>query len=323
MLPETETSEVPAQASSCPRCNGPLRAADVHPHGLLGCLSCGGVFLSHSAVSAVISRSEGHAALEAFSARVANVAHAPPPRDGPAGCPICAGAMTQVKVRDITVHTCNAHGSWFEAGDVERLQHLPVAAHGANAAPQALGPMSARSPVEDPLPNLAVYAAANLASRLAAQIIDSLFFLPAFVLSFILLATDAPPALVLMLGVGAIVASVCIQMYWAATRGQTFGKKQARIRVVRVDGSPVGAFRILILRNFVPYYLIPWAVGAAWQVLRTASETPSGGGFFLPAEPALWPLSLLFSQLGILLVFLPQRRAVHDYVAGTIVVSAA
>lgn len=313
---EMSTNAEPAGRSNCPRCSGPLFAADVPPHGLLGCVSCGGVFLSHSAVRTVLSRSQGHAALERFAARTASVAHAHPEHGGPAACPVCMKEMAAVDIRGLgtSARTCNAHGSWFEAGDLARLQ--PVAA----ALPRPDTPESsnsARSHVAAPVPAPA-YSSASLTSRLAASIFDGLFWLPAFTGTALLMLTDAPGLLILLLGFGSILTCACLQIYWAATRGQTFGKRKARIRVVRADGSPAGAFRILVLRNFLPYCLAPWAIGAAWQLLDTAEDVP---GVYL-AQMALWPLCLLFSQLGILLVFLPARRAVHDYVAGTIVVGA-
>jgi Zn-finger nucleic acid-binding protein len=108
-------------ATNCPRCAVALRAIEVQPHGLLGCTSCGGVFLSHSAVGAILSG--GHDRIEEMSARVATLARTHPARGHEAPCPLCATGMTPVEIRGgIAAFTCNTHGSWFDAGDVASLR---------------------------------------------------------------------------------------------------------------------------------------------------------------------------------------------------------
>jgi hypothetical protein len=134
----------------CPRCEAALRAADVAPHGLLGCVACGGVFLSHGAVRAVLDGSEGHATLETFAARLAHVVPTPPPHREPVACAVCTAPMTRVAIHGgaITAFTCNAHGSWFNAGDIARMR-VPAAAPVVRVVPQPPSPPAAHPRLED------------------------------------------------------------------------------------------------------------------------------------------------------------------------------
>lgn len=78
-----------------------------------------------------------------------------------------------------------------------------------------------------------------------------------------------------------------------ATKGQTIGKKAVGTRIVDLQGGLPPLSHLLALR-----YIVPWLVGAV----------PFLGG--------------LFSLADALLVFGPERRCIHDYLAGTRVVNA-
>jgi uncharacterized RDD family membrane protein YckC len=75
--------------------------------------------------------------------------------------------------------------------------------------------------------------------------------------------------------------------------GQTIGKKLMRIRIVSVDGSYLPASRILARRYF------PW-----WAV----ELIPFVGG--------------IFTVVDALFIFRTDRRCIHDFIGGTIVVKA-
>jgi uncharacterized RDD family membrane protein YckC len=83
------------------------------------------------------------------------------------------------------------------------------------------------------------------------------------------------------------------QSYFIATRGQSVGKMLLKTRIVALDGSPASFVKAVLLRTwlFILIAQVPWA----------------GGG----------------SVLGALLIFGPDRRCLHDYVAGTRVVLAS
>jgi len=95
----------------------------------------------------------------------------------------------------------------------------------------------------------------------------------------------------LVLALGSLLLLI-VQIVMLSTRGQTIGKWLLRIRVVRyADGSPVGFVHGWLLRNFVPglIQLVPWV----------------GFAFYL-ADACF--------------IFSPERRCLHDLIAGTKVV---
>ena len=79
--------------------------------------------------------------------------------------------------------------------------------------------------------------------------------------------------------------------------GQTIGKKAFGLRILASDGERPDPWRLVLLRSLVPLF---------FNVLSLM--------------PLLIPLSLAFSLLDSLLIFGRERRCLHDYMAGTIVV---
>ena len=102
---------------------------------------------------------------------------------------------------------------------------------------------------------------------------------------------------------------------WMHVRfGQTLGKWIARVRVVPVKGGLRITWRQALLRDIVPCLLLPFAL---WYAMAFAVG-------FAP-EPALyraaWNLAWLWAILELLTMMLnDQRRAIHDWIAGTVVV---
>lgn len=104
---------------------------------------------------------------------------------------------------------------------------------------------------------------------------------------------DAADFAVRRLGVGLVAFGIftCVQWYLVATTGQTLGKKLFGIKIVMVDGSPVGFWTGVVLRD--------WAIG------------------FLGALPFVGGIIGLADAL---YIFHADRRCLHDRIAGTIVV---
>ena len=139
-------------------------------------------------------------------------------------------------------------------------------------------------------PSGAVYA--TWGSRAVAEIIDSLLF----TLVFILFAFAVPRLLALGL------PFVYNGLLDGGPRGQTIGKRVMRIRVVSADtGELIG-----IERGFLRA-LLPLAVGVA-GLLGSSTFTLA---LLVNLLDDLWPL------------WDPQRQALHDKVAGSIVVKVA
>lgn len=97
----------------------------------------------------------------------------------------------------------------------------------------------------------------------------------------------------LVLGVGLLTLTI-VQIWMITTRGQSIGKRIVGIRIVLArDGGPAGFVHGWLLRNLVPgiISLLPW-------------------------------LGMMFVLVDIFFIFGPERRCVHDYIAGTRVVKA-
>lgn len=142
---------------------------------------------------------------------------------------------------------------------------------------------------------------AGFGIRLAATLIDGVIFgLISWIVDFIIKiafnvkesvdpATGLPvmgPAVWLGFLATFILAVVYYVVIPLRAEGQTFGKKFTRIRVAKADGSPLTAWT-LFLREFIGKFL-----------------------------------SSLTFLIGYLIALGKQKRALHDYVAGTVVIRA-
>ena len=86
-------------------------------------------------------------------------------------------------------------------------------------------------------------------------------------------------------------ALVCYQWFLITTRGQTLGKKWLGIKVIRLDGSPVGFVHGVLLREWI---------------LSFARIIPYVGN--------------VIGLVDVLMIFGDERRCMHDQIAGTRVV---
>lgn len=144
---------------------------------------------------------------------------------------------------------------------------------------------------------------ATRGSRLAAVLLDGLFGL-AFMLPGLLMAVlgmessqQGNPSPMMIAGWGLLAAGVIIliviQLRLVSANGWTLGKRTCGVRMVRVDGSPMGVGRYVGLR-----VLVPAAIGGI----------PIVGAIFSLADP--------------LFIFGQEQRCLHDRIADTIVVRA-
>lgn len=168
------------------------------------------------------------------------------------------------------------------------------------------------SPYSPPKANLeggvaqaGVMPLASAGSRLAAVLIDGLLFLPLAIVGGVLsyLMRPAPGQAPGPMGAGAMgmaailglygLAVAIYQIYLLSTRGQTFGKKTMKIRIVKLDGSQPGFVHAVLLRAIV-------------NALPTM--IPIVGG--------------VYGLVDILFIFRGDRRCIHDLIASTRVVMA-
>jgi uncharacterized RDD family membrane protein YckC len=101
-----------------------------------------------------------------------------------------------------------------------------------------------------------------------------------------------------------------LQAVGLALRGQTIAKALDGTKVVRADGAPAGFLRAVFLRSI--------AMPLAAFVVDLAAPIAEGVPGLLAS--AISSLVNLAMAVDVLLILTPQRRALHDYLAGTIVV---
>jgi uncharacterized RDD family membrane protein YckC len=121
-----------------------------------------------------------------------------------------------------------------------------------------------------------------------------------------------------LLGVPLAIAYGCFgvaySVYMHARFGQTLGKWIARVRVVPVKGGSRITYRQAAMRDIVPCMLLPIAL---WYSLAFAVGFPPDPRLY----QAAWNLAWLWAILELLTMMLnDQRRAIQDWIAGTVVV---
>lgn len=148
---------------------------------------------------------------------------------------------------------------------------------------------------------------ATLGSRLAANLVDAIVMMvPLYAVVFAVYGSVFQPFLdaqkqgyAYQLGFSLAVGALGIALYaiinWKLLEsgGQTVGKKLLGIRIVRTDGSSVGA-RHVLLRRYLP--------------LAVVSQIPLIGS--------------LLAVVDSLFIFRTSRKCLHDDIADTIVIKA-
>ena len=169
---------------------------------------------------------------------------------------------------------------------------------------------------------------AERGSRLGAELLDGLLYVLAALPAIIFAITSGSyfkdlmganleraslSALVEWARVSAFLGGICVlglaiyQWVRIATTGQTIGKQWLAIKVVKLDGSPVGFFSGVVMRSWVRT-LLAMLLGGAMAAMRAWSSKNSAN---------------LFTIVDALFIFGASRRCLHDYLAGTKVVVAS
>jgi len=179
--------------------------------------------------------------------------------------------------------------------------------------------MLAGSPAARSVPRL--HALSNIGrtasrrSRLIAAVVDSAVAVavtvPAGVLGLLLAARFPGQGwLVVVLPGSVLLGYFLLQAVGLALRGQTVGKALDGTKVVRTDGGPAGFLRAVFLRSI--------AMPLAAFLMDLAAPIAEGVPGLLAS--AISSLVNLAMAVDVLLILTPQRRALHDYFAGTTVV---
>jgi uncharacterized RDD family membrane protein YckC len=174
---------------------------------------------------------------------------------------------------------------------------------------------------------------AGFLPRLGAILIDSLLFVPIIAVS-LWTWTDASRTTAILVEVPLASAFAFYNIYFIGRWGQTVGKMALKIRVVQVDGGSAGFVRAFCRHSID---LIFSVVTSALTIYALMSLTDGEYGMFTLAQrvrlvemktgariDVLNWLSIVWvaSEL-IVLLLNEKRRALHDYIAGTVVIHAS
>lgn len=162
-----------------------------------------------------------------------------------------------------------------------------------------------RLQVDDDVPALA-----GIGARVVASLIDTaLWAIPLLLVwraaagAYRLMSMGLEPQFDMMaskMGIALLLWAVLAawNIAWLVMHGQTIGKRLMSIRILRTDGSRVGALRILLLRGCV--------VSLIYGLITAFSD----------------PLALVFWIVALLLIFGQARQCLHDRIADTQVFDA-
>ncbi len=143
---------------------------------------------------------------------------------------------------------------------------------------------------------------ADRGSRFVAQLLNGLVCIPAGILVGVAVGfseqntgggMNVVAAICIVIGIIYMIALLVINLRLLGREGQSLGKKWAKIRIVRTDGSKASLGRLIGLR-----YIVNGLIGAV----------PGIGG--------------IYGLVNILFIFRDDRRCIHDLIADTKVVTA-
>lgn len=157
-------------------------------------------------------------------------------------------------------------------------------------------PSAQEEKTKPPLPPVGVIVASPRA-RLGAAMVDVLVILLGAAPGYLLMllsssgSHDSLPAIGVISSAWGFFSALIYQWYLISVRGQTIGKKRFNIKIVRLDGLPLGFMRGVVLR--------------VWLI-----------SIFL-FVPGVGPI---LGLVDVLMILGSERRTLHDRLAGTRVI---
>ncbi len=166
--------------------------------------------------------------------------------------------------------------------------------------------------------------------RVAASLIDALVLLPLWVAVEWISGSSTAVAMSLLLP--AALLWIGYDTYFHARFGQTVGKRVMGIQVVRLDGNVIG-WREAWLRSAVDALYYMFQVVASWVALSRIGDDGAYEGLGWQQRDTLlsqhapawssWIDGVYFAWFWVAVVvmlFHRERRSLHDFIAGTVVV---
>lgn len=127
-LPGVPASAAPTRVprdTPCPRCGAPLLDGRAGTVVLLGCHGCGGVWIDGETVRALATQRDKDAEelARAMGSKRKIEALLAVDRDKPVHCPACHALLRRevVGAQATPVDVCDAHGTWFDWGELSML----------------------------------------------------------------------------------------------------------------------------------------------------------------------------------------------------------
>ncbi|NOH31714.1 RDD family protein [Vibrio mediterranei] len=159
----------------------------------------------------------------------------------------------------------------------------------------------------------------NFWRRFFAVIIDGLVFLPLQWIDEYILSGAIGSVGVFLWGVGGAILGISYYVILHAKYGQTIGKMVMKVKVVDVSESRNITVKQSCMRDIVPIIMVPFTVYAYAQLAFFEKTWQS-----LDQDSVLTIVSLIMISWVVLesvsMLFNEKRRAVHDYIAGSVVV---
>lgn len=174
---------------------------------------------------------------------------------------------------------------------------------------------------------------AGFGQRLGSLLLDFVFVLP---VSFAILYANRLGLYVhLITLIPSLVFSLWYHVYLTQRNGGTPGKTVINLKIIRIDGNPIG-WREAILRHIVLFGLT--LVSTVMMVISVFQADPDvfnsfDGDWLKQAQYLnsfhpnfnifyLWATNIwVYSELIVMLTN-KRKRAIHDYIAGTVIVQA-
>jgi uncharacterized RDD family membrane protein YckC len=162
----------------------------------------------------------------------------------------------------------------------------------------------------------------TVGQRIGAAFIDGFVLAPIIVLDAIIFSESSPKWLIV------VWMSISYSAYWVYSvllhgfYGQTVGKRVAKIRVVDNDTEDPITMRQALLRDSVIIVLNTIALGL--DIYLVAAGANRDQMIFQAASLVIGYAAVSWALVEIITCLTnPKRRAVHDFIAGTVVVQKA
>jgi uncharacterized RDD family membrane protein YckC len=165
------------------------------------------------------------------------------------------------------------------------------------------------------------YRYSTFGPRFWAGVIDGLVFFPINLLDNYFTLPARPPYVLITWALLTYPAYWIYSVWLTAYRGQTVGKKSQEVKVMDVSEQRIPSLKQALLRDIG--MIVPSTVGLIYTVYLVVTRQY----FRQLSELSHWPLYVLgFANLGWFLLEIvtmltnSKRRALHDLIAGTVVV---